>query len=103
MVSASAVVSACPDARRMNGNLAARTIQDLVDPCATVPGGRAHFSAALLPSGKILLAAPDGNAAEGVVPTCVLKNGLAHKVHLTQACKFDVQLEERKVGAGTTP
>ena len=84
----------------MNGKLVARTIQDLVDPCASVPGGRAHFSVAFLPNGKILLAAPDGNAAEGVVPTCVLKNGLAHKLHLASACKFDVDLEERKLSTG---
>jgi hypothetical protein len=103
MVSAAAVVSACPDGKRMNAKLAADTLQKLVDPCASVPGGRAHFSAALLPGGKIELAAPDGNAAEGVVPTCVLQHGLTHKVLLKSPCKFDVQLEERTVKPGAGP
>lgn len=95
MVSASAVVSACPDGRKMNAKLAAHAIQHLVDPCRTVPGGSAHFSVALLPGGKVELAAPDGNPVEGVVPTCVLRHGLMHKVLLHAPCKFDVQLEER--------
>jgi hypothetical protein len=103
MVSASAVVSACPDGKRMNAKLAADTIQKLVDPCASVPGGKAHFSAALLPGGKIELAAPGGNAAEGVVPTCVLQHGLTHKVLLKSPCKFDVELEERTVKQGAGP
>jgi hypothetical protein len=99
MVSASAVISACPDARKMNAKAAADTINKLVEPCAQVPGGKAHFSATLMPSGKIELASPDANVAEGVVPTCVLSYGLTHKVHVTQPCTFDVQLEERKLGA----
>lgn len=99
MVDASAVISACPDGRRMNAKAAADAINKLVEPCAQVPGGKAHFAATLKPGGKIELAAPDGNPAEGVVPTCVLEQGLKHKLLLKSACKFDVQLEERKVDA----
>jgi hypothetical protein len=99
MVNASAVISACPDARRMNARAATDAVSKLVEPCARVPGGKAHFSATLLPGGKIELAAPDGKVAEGVVPTCVLSHGLTHKVLLNKPCTFDVQLEERKVGA----
>ncbi len=97
LVNASSVVSACPDNKRMNARAAANAIDHLIEPCASVPGGKAHFSATLLPGGKIKLAAPDGNPADGVVPTCVLGGGLHHKVKLMSPCTFDVQLEERKV------
>ena len=97
LVNASSVVSACPDSKRMNARAAANAIQHMIEPCATVPGGKAHFSATLLPGGKIELASPEGNPADGVVPTCVLKGGLRHKVKLMHACTFDVQLEERKI------
>ena len=85
-------------------------IQKLVGPCAKVPGGKAHFSATLLPGGKIELASPSGDPAEGVVPTCVLQNRLVHRVPLKNACALDVQLDERTVvvapadvDAGTPP
>jgi hypothetical protein len=97
LVNASSVVGACPDGKRMNARAATNAIHHLIEPCATVPGGRAHFSATLLPGGKIELASPAGNPADGVVPTCVLRGGLHHKVKLMSACTFDVQLEERKV------
>lgn len=97
LVNASSVVSACPDSKRMNARAANNAIQHLIEPCATVPGGKAHFSATLLPGGKIELTSPEGSAADGVVPICVLKGGLHHKVKLMHPCTFDVQLEERKV------
>lgn len=99
LVNASSVVAACPDSKRMNARAAANAIHHLIEPCATVPGGRAHFSATLLPGGKIELASPEGSTADGVVPTCVLRGGLHHKVKLMNRCTFDVQLEERKVTA----
>ena len=98
MVNASAVIAACPDARKMNAKAAADTIDHLVEPCAQVPGGKAHFSATLLPGGKIELASPEGKVAEGMVPTCALSHGLTHKLLLSKPCTFDVQLEERKPG-----
>jgi hypothetical protein len=98
MVNASAVIGACPDARKMNAKAAALAINKLVEPCAQVPGGKAHFSATLEPGGKIELASPDGKVAEGVVPTCALSHGLTHQVLLGKPCTFDVQLEERKLG-----
>jgi hypothetical protein len=97
LVNASAVVSACPDGKRMNAKLASDAIQRLVKPCEAVPGGKAHFMATLQPGGKIELTAPDGDPSDGVVPTCVLRHGLSHTVLLKQPCRFDVQLEERKV------
>jgi hypothetical protein len=100
LVNATAVVSACPGMQRQSAKLATDAIQKLVAPCGAVPGGRAHFSATLLPGGKIELAAPDGDPTDGVVPTCVLQRGLAHKALLKRPCRFDVQLEERKLEAG---
>jgi hypothetical protein len=97
LVNASSVVGACPDSKHMNARAAANAIDHLIEPCASVPGGKAHFSATLLPGGKIKLASPEGSAADGVVPTCVLGGGLHHKVKLMNPCTFDVQLEERKV------
>src|SRR4051794_13517774 len=99
MVNATAVVASCPDARRMAAKTAADAINRLVEPCAKVPGGTAHFTATLLPGGKIQLASPEGKVADGVVPTCALSHGLSHRIFLTKPCTFDVQLEERKVGA----
>lgn len=102
LVSASSMVSVCPDSKRMSVKAASEAIERLVQPCASVPGGEAHFAATLLPGGRIELAAPDGNTAEGVVPTCVLRNALQHRVLLRRPCRFEVRLEERKVGpAGT--
>jgi hypothetical protein len=97
IVDASAVISACPDGRKMNAKAAADAINKLVEPCAQVPGGQAHFAATLLPGGKIELASPEGKVGEGIVPTCVLRHGLAHKVLLSKPCTFDVKLEERKL------
>ncbi len=100
MVNATSIVSACPDAAKMNARAAQEAIRKLVGPCAKVPGGKAAFSATLVPGGRIELASPSGDAAEGVVPTCVLKNRLVHNVLLKQPCTFRVELEERKVGDG---
>jgi len=90
IVDASVVVSECPDSKIMNGKMAREAIRKLVDPCAAVPGGSAHFEATLLPDGRVELAAPSET-----VPTCVIKNKLAHKVQLQHPCKFDVKLDER--------
>ncbi len=95
MVNAAVVISACPDAKSMNMREARNVIRRLVDPCAMVPGGQAHFLATLQPGGKTELASPSGDTASGVVPTCVLQHGLTHKVALKKPCKFDVTLEER--------
>jgi hypothetical protein len=97
IVNATTVVGKCPDQAQMNAKEAQRSIQQLVEPCATVPGGRAHFSAVLLPGGRIELGSPEGNPADGVVPTCVLTHKLQHQVRLKSPCALDVQLEERKV------
>jgi hypothetical protein len=103
IVNATAIVGKCPDDKRMNAKAAQLAIQRLVGPCATVPGGKAHFSATLYPGGRIELASPEGNPAGGVVPTCVLQNRLHHKVLLRSPCVFDVKLEERQISMSRDP
>jgi len=94
------IVESCPEARELDTRRANVAIRKLVAPCSKVPGGAAHFSATLLPGGRISLGSPTGgDPGEGVVPTCVVQGKLEHKVTLRKACKFDVQLEERKVAA----
>lgn len=97
LVNATVIVNKCPDGARVNIRMAEDAIRKLVGPCATVPGGRAHFSATLQPGGRIDLAAPDGDPADGVVPTCVLQNRLVHHVLLKSPCALDVQLDERQM------
>lgn len=96
LVHASAVVQDCPDAKWMHTRAAQRAIQKVIDPCIAVPGGKAHFSAALVPGGRVELASPSGDPDRGVVPTCVLKDqNLRHQVFLKHRCAFDIVLEER--------
>lgn len=97
LVTSMVMVEACPDAKTLNTKLATKEIEELVGPCKKVPGGAAHFAATLLPDGRVELAAPSGDVAEGIVPTCLLQkqSQLKHKLHVKTACKFDVRLEQR--------
>ena len=87
------VVQACPDARKMNSRAAETALRQLISPCDKVPGGDAHFSATLMPGGRIALGPGSGESTEGVVPVCVLKHTLTHPVALERPCTFDVRLE----------
>lgn len=97
LVTSMVIVEACPDSHKLDTKLANREIDELVGPCKKVPGGAAHFSATLLPGGRVELASPSGDPSEGVVPTCLVQSTgqLKHKLKLTKACKFDVKLEQR--------
>jgi hypothetical protein len=98
LVTSSVVVEACPDAKKLASAQARKEIAELVGPCTRVPGGAAHFSATLMPSGAIQLGSPTGgNPDEGVVPTCVVQTArqLKHKLSLASPCRFDVKLNER--------
>ncbi len=101
MITSAVVMDACPDAAKLNTKNASKEIEELVSPCTKVPGGAAHFSATLLPDGRVELGSPSGNAAEGIVPTCLLQSQsqLKHRLKLKKACRFDVKLEEHT----TTP
>jgi hypothetical protein len=91
------VVEECPDSAKLDSKRANREIDELVGPCKKVPGGAAHFSATLLPGGRVELASPSGDASEGIVPTCLLQQvkQLKHKLKLAKPCRFDVKLEQR--------
>lgn len=97
MVTSVVVVEACPEAKTINTAQATREIEELVGPCKEVPGGAAHFSATLMPQGRVELASPTGDPDMGVVPTCIMQkaNQLKHKLKLKHPCKFDVKLEQR--------
>lgn len=97
MVTSFVMVEACPDSKRLDTRIATREIDEMVGPCKTVPGGAAHFSATLLPNGRVELGSPTGDPEMGMVPTCMLSNAgqLKHKLRLTKPCKFDVKLEQR--------
>jgi len=97
LVTSMVIVEACPDSHKLDTKLANREIDELVGPCKKVPGGNAHFSATLLPGGRVELASPSGDTSEGIVPTCLVQNAtqLKHKLKLAKACKFDVRLEQR--------
>ncbi len=103
LVNAAVVVSSCPDAAKMSSRQAQIAIEKLVSPCTQVPGGAAHFAATLLPGGRIELASPAGDPAEGVVPTCVLKHRLQHTMLLGKPCMFDVRLDARPLAAQPAP
>ena len=98
-VNAVVLVDHCAEAKNVDVKAANAAIRRLVAPCGKVPGGAAHFSVALRPGGEISIGAPGGGPAEGVFPTCALQAGLRHRVSLQKECKFDVQLEERKVSS----
>jgi hypothetical protein len=97
LITSMVIVEACPDSKQLDSKLANREIEELLGPCKKVPGGAAHFSATLLPGGRVELASPSGDPIGGVVPTCVLRTAtqLRHKLRLAKACKFDVKLEQR--------
>ncbi len=99
IVTSMVVVDACPYSKKLDRKAATKEIEALVNPCQKVPGGAAHFSATLLPDGRVELASPTGDPATGVVPTCVLETKAAfrHKLRLPTACRFDVRLEQRSV------
>lgn len=101
LVTSMVVVGACPDSRRLDTRVANREIDELLGPCKKVPGGAAHFSATLVPGGRVELASPTGDPSEGVVPTCIVQHlgQLRHKLRLTKPCTFDVRLEERTAPA----
>ncbi|HSN97189.1 MAG TPA: hypothetical protein VLS89_02790 [Candidatus Nanopelagicales bacterium] len=95
LVNATVLATTCPQVTQYNARMAENAIRKLVEPCTKIPGGGARFTATMLPGGKIELGSPEGDPTEGVVPMCVVKNQLTHKIFLKKACVFRVELEER--------
>jgi len=78
-----------------NGKLAEKAMSELVEGCSSVPGGSAQFGATLQPGGRIEIAAAPGQP--DVVPICILKHRLTHKVPLAKPCRLDVKIEQTSV------
>jgi hypothetical protein len=99
LVSATVLANDCGSVNKVWARLAADAMRKLVEGCTSVPGKSARFSATLSPGGRIEIAAPgDGGAPQpDVVPICILKNELRHKIPLKQPCKLEVSLEEETI------
>jgi hypothetical protein len=98
MVTATVLANSCQTLGSKSAKLAEATMAQLVEGCSSVPGGGAQFSATLEPGGLVQIAAAPGQP--DVVPICILKHSLVHKVPLTRPCKLDVKLEETRVPVG---
>ncbi len=98
VVNATVLANRCQSLGRAKAKLAERAMYDLVEGCTTVPGGAAQFSATLEPGGRIVIAAVPGRP--DVVPICVLKHALTHRVPLSSPCELDVRLEQTAVAIG---
>jgi hypothetical protein len=98
IVNATILVNGCQDFGQANGRLAEKSMYELVEGCSTVPGGSAQFGATLLPGGRIEIAAAPGQP--DVVPICILKHPLLHRVPLSRPCRLDVKIEQRSVPVG---
>jgi hypothetical protein len=94
-VNATVLANGCQSLGKPNAQLAERAMYDLVEGCTSVPGRTARFVATLEPGGRISISAAPGSAQ--VVPICVLKHVLAHKVALSKPCMLDVKLEQSAV------
>lgn len=98
VVNATILANACQDFGQVNGKLAERAMSELVEGCSSVPGGLAQFAATLLPGGRIEIAAAAGQP--GVIPICILKHPLVHRVPLSKPCRLDVKIEQTTVPVG---
>jgi hypothetical protein len=95
VVNATILTNGCQRLGTSSAQLAEHAMNDLVEGCTSIPGGSAHFEASLQPGGRIEIASAPGY--EDVVPICVLKHALVHKVPLAKPCRLDVKIEETHV------
>jgi hypothetical protein len=98
MVNATILANGCHALGHENARLAERAMYQLVEGCSSVPGGSAEFEATLEPGGRIDIAAAPGQP--DVVPICILKHSLQHKVALTKPCRLEVKIAETSVPVG---
>jgi hypothetical protein len=101
MVNATILANGCQHLGRDNARLAERAMYQLVEGCTSVPGGSAEFEATLEPGGRIEIATMPGQP--DVVPICVLKHSLQHKVTLTKPCRLEVKIAQTSVPIGSGP
>jgi hypothetical protein len=95
VVNATILTNGCQELGKSHARLAERAMYQLVEGCRTVPNGSAQFEATLLPGGRIDIAVPPGQP--GIVPVCVLKHSLTHKVPLSRPCHLEVKIEQTSV------
>ena len=95
VVNATILTDECQGLGKANAMLAESAMYHLVEACTSVPGGSAEFEATLQPGGKIDIAGVKGQPQ--VVPICILKHSLQHKVPLKAPCHLDVKIEQTSV------
>ena len=95
VVSATVLTNGCDNLGKADAKLAESAMTKLVDGCTEVSGGKFIFTATLLPGGRIEIA--PGKDQPPVVPICVLKNELRHKMAIKSPCTLDVELDEKSV------
>jgi hypothetical protein len=95
VVNATILANECQGLGRTNAQLAEAAMYQLVEGCNAVPGGSAQFQATLRPGGHIEISAAPGQP--DVVPICILKHSLQHKVALTRPCRLDVKIAQTSV------
>jgi len=95
LVNAVVLTNGCQTLGRQSSLLAESAMNALVEGCASVPGGSMQFHATLQPGGRIEIAAAPGQPE--VVPICILKHALVHRVQLTKPCQLDVKIEQTSV------
>jgi hypothetical protein len=92
VLNATILTNGCQALGPTHAKAAEKAMNQLIEGCSSVPGGRAAFEATLQPGGQIEIKAVAGQP--DVVPICVLKHSLVHKVPLTQPCRLDVKIEQ---------
>ena len=95
LVTALVLTNGCQSIGRQSALLAENAMTALVEGCASVPGGSMQFHATLQPGGRIEISAAPGQPE--VVPICILKHALVHRVPLTRPCPLDVKIEQTNV------
>ncbi|HEY3816274.1 MAG TPA: hypothetical protein VGL81_03835 [Polyangiaceae bacterium] len=101
LVTALVLTNGCQSMGHQSARLAESAMNALVEGCTSVPGGSMQFHATLLPGGRIEIGGAPGQAE--VVPICILKHALVHRVPLTKACPLDVKIEQTSVPMSAAP
>ena len=95
VVNATILTNGCEALGKPSAKLAERAMSELVEGCGEVPGGSARFGATLLPGGHIKIEGVAGQP--DVVPICILKHSLVHRVPLERPCHLDVSIAQSTV------
>jgi hypothetical protein len=101
LVNAVVLTNGCQSLGRQSALFAEAAMNALVEGCSSVPGGSMQFHATLLPGGRIEISASPGQPE--VVPICILKHALVHRVPLTKPCPLDVKIEQTSLPLNVPP